>query len=515
MEGRTMVWKIAAKEFLLNLMTFKFVVGTILCVVLVAIFVPVLAKDYRQRLQQYDQRVADNEAKLRQVKAYRVLTPTVYRRPQVLSVFSQGMEKRLADSAKIGFGTRPDFDKIPEINAGPTEVNPYLSIFPSFDFLLIFKIVMSALALLVAYDVVSREREQGTLSLTLSYRISRAQVLLGKLLAGLLTLAVPATIAFLVGLLLLLSSPVIALGGSDWARIGLMYLASLLFVLAVYNVGLLFSSLTGSSSLALILGLFFWVLSIIVIPDATVYVARRFLPVATVEAKDEQIAGIQKLFLHEWHQEQAKLPPGGAANATLGPFHGGNGDWFILVCDPAEAKYWEKGASFEVSFNVKYARKFWEVEHDYVESLLRQTRLAKAIGRLSPACLYDNTMNALAGTDLTDYQSWTERVRTYREMVLTYIRNKTDDLRSPSYITQCTQAEQVAWAKGDKFAEEASKVADKHTVALNLEDLPRFTYGVGIAQGLQRAAADLIVLLLFNLLMFSLSFVAFLRYDVR
>jgi hypothetical protein len=77
-----MIWKIAAKEFLLNLMTFKFVVGTILCIVLVAVFVPVLAEDYRQRLQQYDERVADNEAKLRQVKAYRVLTPTVYRRPR-------------------------------------------------------------------------------------------------------------------------------------------------------------------------------------------------------------------------------------------------------------------------------------------------------------------------------------------------------------------------------------------------------------------------------------------------
>jgi ABC-type transport system involved in multi-copper enzyme maturation permease subunit len=489
-----MIWKIAAKEFLLNLMTFKFVVGTILCIVLVALFVPVLAEDYRQRLQQYDQRVADNEAKLRQVKAYRVLTPTVYRRPQVLSVFSQGLEKRLADSAKIGFGTRPDFDKIPEINAGPAEVNPYLSIFPTFDVLLIFKIVMSALALLVAYDVVAREREQGTLSLTLSHRISRAQVLLGKLMAGLLTLAVPTTMAFLVGLLLLLSSPMIALSGSDWARIGMMYVASLLFVLAVYNVGLLFSSLVRRSSLALIFGLFFWVLSIIVIPDATVYVARRFRPTGTVEARDEQIASVRKQFQNEWDEEHAKLPPI-SGSAGDGPFEG-RGNWYILICDPASAKV-------------------WELKHNYVESLLRQTHLARTIGRLSPACLYDNTMNALAGTDLTDYQSWTEQVRAYRDTVLAYIRNKTDDLRSPLYITQCTPAEQITWAKGDKSAEEAAKAADKHTVPLNLEDLPRFTYAVGIAHGLQRAATDLTVLLVFNLLMFSLSFVAFLRYDVR
>ena len=77
-----MIWKIAKKEFLLNLMTFKFAVGTVLCVVLVAVFVPVLADDYQQRLQRYSQQVMDNEAKLRQVKAYRVLTPTIYRRPQ-------------------------------------------------------------------------------------------------------------------------------------------------------------------------------------------------------------------------------------------------------------------------------------------------------------------------------------------------------------------------------------------------------------------------------------------------
>ena len=44
-----MIWKIAKKEFLLNLMTFKFAVGTIVCVVLTAVFMPILAKDYQRR----------------------------------------------------------------------------------------------------------------------------------------------------------------------------------------------------------------------------------------------------------------------------------------------------------------------------------------------------------------------------------------------------------------------------------------------------------------------------------
>ena len=41
-----MIWKVAKKEFLLNLMTFKFAVGVIVCVVLMSVFMPVLVNDY-------------------------------------------------------------------------------------------------------------------------------------------------------------------------------------------------------------------------------------------------------------------------------------------------------------------------------------------------------------------------------------------------------------------------------------------------------------------------------------
>jgi len=40
-----MIWKIAKKEFLLNLITFKFAVGSIVCVVLTAVFMPVLVSN--------------------------------------------------------------------------------------------------------------------------------------------------------------------------------------------------------------------------------------------------------------------------------------------------------------------------------------------------------------------------------------------------------------------------------------------------------------------------------------
>ena len=49
-----MIGDIAKKEFLLNIMTFKFAVGTVVCVLLSAVFMPILAADYRQRLETYN-----------------------------------------------------------------------------------------------------------------------------------------------------------------------------------------------------------------------------------------------------------------------------------------------------------------------------------------------------------------------------------------------------------------------------------------------------------------------------
>ena len=510
-----MIWKIARKEFLLNLMTFKFTVSTVLCVVLVAIFVPVLADDYERRLAQYDRQVAENEAKLRQVKAYRVLTPTVYRRPQVLSVFSQGLEKRLADSARIDFGV------IPAISAGPAEVNPYLSIFPTFDVLLIFKVVMSALAILMAHDVVSREKERGTLGLILAHPLRRGHVLLGKLAAGSLTLAVSTTVAFMVGLLLLLASRSAVLDGTDWMRIAAMYVASVLFVLSMYNVGLLFSCLTRSSALALVLGLFFWVLAVAVIPDGSIYLARRLQPAQAVEARDERIASLERQFRQDFSTGLRSLPRGGVESDAGGPFEaygpiGGAFDYYPLICTPAGLQSWRQRVQIEAALKTEYAQKFRDVGRAYADSQFKQARVARRIGMIAPTCLYDSAMRALAGTDVADFQSWAQAAGAYREALVTYIRNKTDNLRAAAYVTQSTEAERVAWENASDVDRRAlMKKVDQHTVPLNLEDVPVFRHSTSVVQSLRRAGADLMLLVVFNVLFFALSFTAFQKYDVR
>lgn len=427
-----MIWKIAKKEILLNLMTFKFAVGTMLCMVLIALFVLVLVNDYQRRLEKYDKHVADNEAELRKVKVYKNITPTLYRRPVTLSVFSEGVQKRLSNAAKI------EWESIPEISATSDKINPYLSIFPAFDIALILEIVVSALALLVAYDAISGEREQGTLRLLLSGAVSRYYVLFGKILAGLLTLLIPIAISFIMAFLILELSGVIDLTGSDWARIGLMGLASMIFVAVMYQIGLLFSCVARRPAISLTLALLIWVVLVVVIPNASVCVATIIQPIEPGEKTHSRIMSLQEEFDRErdrliWRlYEENKSKPNRSVSGARGAF--GRGYAKAIT----RAYLDEQIQRLALPLRMRYADKMWEVERSYGESLLKQKRLSDSLSRISPVSLHATIMASLAGTDLASVRRFTNEARTYRSAVIEYIRLRTNNLSSASILTPFT-----------------------------------------------------------------------------
>ncbi|MFC1793365.1 ABC transporter permease [Planctomycetota bacterium] len=519
-----MIFKIARTELLLNLMTFKFAVGTIICVVLMAVFMPVLVNDYQQRLKDYNQNVAANDAILRKVKVYKNITPTVYRRPSVLSVFSEGLEKRLGNSAKI------EPESVPQINMAVTADNPFLSIFPYLDVSLIFKIVLSLLVLLFAYDAISGEREQGTLKLIMSSGLPRYHFLLGKIVAGLITLTVPVTIAFIIGLLILEFSPMVDLNGSDWARIGLIYVGSLVFISAMYNVGLFFSALAKESAISLMLALLFWVVSVIVIPNASVRFATQIQLLQSREKIESEIASsMNNLKRSEWPKMRRQLArfTRGSTSSVTGAF----GRSYIDILTRSELEYRVKSHILGNSYSIKCAQKTWEIEHGYLNDLLKQKELVEKLSMISPISLYGNVISPISGSDLASFQYFIDGAKTYRNQVFEYIRTKTDNLSSPSYFTPCPEEEMRKYGEMRNQIENALNEAEKTKAqeafnkwwngrsairpALGLRDLPRFSYKSSMLNNLQRAALDLGLLMFINVLFLALSFIAFVRYDVR
>ena len=510
-----MIRQIAWKDLLLNLMTFKTTVGTIVCLILATVFVFILAKDYQQRLKNYNANVSANEANLNKVKVYKNIKPMVYRRPSVLSVFVEGLEKQAGKSAQVELGGVPEMMTVSEVD------NPFLSAFPTLDVMLILKVVMSVLALLVAYDTISGEREQGTLRLILSGTAPRYHVLLGKLLAGLLTLFVPITGTFMVGLLVLQFFPMVHLSGADWVHIGLMYLTSLIFIFAMYNVSLLFSCLMKRSGTSLMLGLFVWIICAVVIPNVSIYLANYLRPTMAGEQLSMKVKGLIEERDNRIADLTKTLSTSGQQSFGMGPM----GD-FVLFCDERLLANYKKRYVLSEPVRIRYADRIFEAQEQYLHGLTRQKHLAFVLTQISPVAIYENIMSALAGTDSGAREHFRNEVKAYTNEVIEYIRSKTGNFSSSSYFTPTKDEDHqkinnemilmLSKTKNYDVLLDWLKEKTSQIPSLDIQDFPQFICKQeSLVEVLHRTIPEVTLLLFINVLLFTLSFAAFQKYDVR
>jgi hypothetical protein len=322
------------------------------------------------------------------------------------------------------------------------------------------------------------------------------------------TLIVPTTIAFVVGLLVLELSPMAALTWSDWARIGLMYLASLIFISAMFNIGLLFSCLANRSAISLILGLFFWVVCVAVIPNASSYVATRIRPLEPKEKTDDQISSLRSELRKLWLDALIAAARGRdtSQSDTIGAF----GNWYAKGFNTDYFECQQGLNPVGEPLKIKYADRIWDVESGYLKSIWKQRQLADNLSRISLIFSYENATSVLAGTDLSSFQYFVSRAKAYRSQIIEYIRSRTDNFRSPSYWTPFSKEYASDYGEGKK---EAPDIADYPR--LNLQDLPPGMYRLDLAESVRRAIPDLALLVFANVLFFALSFVAFMKGDVR
>jgi len=292
-----MIWIIVRKEFLLNLVNFRFIAGFVLCFVLSLLSAWILTQDYADRTAEYSGAVQEHRERLENVKIYSDLVLrgglTVDKRPEPLGLLCEGVEKYLNNSVTLSLG------EVPTVSSSAGQGNPLLAGLASLDVALIVRVIFSLLALLFVYDSISRERERGTLSLLMSNPVPRHQVLLGKYLGILLSLFVPILCAMLAGALIILLSPDVELSSSDGIRLVLICLISLLYVSAFCSLGIFVSSRCSRSTTSLIFLLFFWVTFILLIPKTSAYIASYVKPASSLDVINDRVGVLEREFRHE------------------------------------------------------------------------------------------------------------------------------------------------------------------------------------------------------------------------
>jgi len=232
----SMIWTIAKKEFHLNLLTFRFVVGTILCLGLVIASTLFQIDRYTKRMDAYQAMVLKDKNELINAPYLTNTKPYIHRRPSVMEILVEGISDRFGNRIQLPGNVIAGYRIF-----GGEDANPFLAALPSIDFTFVIGIVISLMALLFTYDAITGEKEERMLAQLLSNPISREKLLLGKYLGTLMTLIVPLTIAFLCALLVILFSPRVDIGWVELGRTLVIFALSVILTSIFIFIGLLFS----------------------------------------------------------------------------------------------------------------------------------------------------------------------------------------------------------------------------------------------------------------------------------
>ena len=185
-----MLWTIVRKELLANLMSHRFVVATAVACVTILVAGWALLREYKTEMADYQQALQTERQGNSEIRVWKHLEMWAHKPPTVLSVISKGLEGRVLRDIKVTF--REPFTPRPAAAAG----NPLMSVVPQLDLSLVVQVVLGLLALLMSYDAINGEREEGTLALMLANQVPRWTVISGKLIAGLATMGAPCLLGF-------------------------------------------------------------------------------------------------------------------------------------------------------------------------------------------------------------------------------------------------------------------------------------------------------------------------------
>ena len=488
------------QELLSHLMSARFLAAVMITLLLVVANAVVLLEDYERRLVRYSQQENTHRQKVEEAKTYSTLKLSVERPPNPLSLFSAGLDKRLGSTFDIYYGL------VPMISDGSARSldNAFLNLFSKIDLVLIFQVVLSLMALLFAYDAIAGDWENGTLRLVISHPVRRGTILLAKYIGAMVCLLLPVLMSLLMVLILLSTVGSIQLGGADFLRIGGIVLTTTIYLSVFYLIGLLISTATRRTATSLMLCMFLWVALVLVYPN---WSRSAITPVGDTRAirssSDQQIEQIWEEVDREEDQFLANSPLEGKpqkfnlntaqSNSFSSRGHLSRRYGIDMKLTNQSDPLVPHVQQYHATMGALYVRSAEQIALVRKQTLDR-TSLRRAIGherlmKLSPASLYTFATSAWAGTDLDGMSDFVQAVQDYRRTLIDYFHDK------------------------DAFGSRQWFASDKG--AVDWWDLPQFRFArADVSENATRALPELFLLLLINLVLFTLTFLVFTKIEV-
>lgn len=453
-------WVIARKEFVENVLSLRYQVSSILCLLLVAGSALLSVAGLEQELKTSARTDAERQARLGEgiLIADFFWRPLPYqKKPSPVAVFASGLESTMTRPIHL----QRKWWKAGTLSAGASPVEaPVFRLFTRPDLVYIVAVVLSLLAMITGHDAITREREVGTLKLLLSCSVPRDAVILGKGIGGFLAVILPLVTALLAAAFIHVVLSPLPLTGEGWVRLGWIGLVSAGYVAAFLFMGIFISALVERSATSLIAGLFAWILLALLLPHAGPILASKLEPVETMS----EVAARKK-----------------ALEGALRP--------------RLEEKYRDvrRGWQRRILIRDELARETASLDQERRRAMIRQLRLGRFVSRISPAGAFIFGTTEVSGTGVWSYLRFLEEAERL---------NRDFNSNIESVFNKA-------------FTRRGGKRHRVWETTLGADDMPVFNPTVlSSREGIARGVWEVFGLACYTVFFFFAGFLAFLRADV-
>jgi len=474
-----MLLHIIRKELLDQLLSLRFAIACGVCLLVFLLSSIVLTRDYREAMSTFNMNKIMHRNELQQRTQVSSLFEgvTVDRPLNIMNTLVRGLSKELTESVRVQPGNRLAF---PE----GWEQNPVLPLYPAVDFVFIVGIIMSLLALAFSYDAVSGEAESGVLKLLMSYSAPRDLVLLGKWIGGYLALIAPFVVSFVLALIVILLFPEVQSDINSWLAILALFALALLYLAAIYSLGLFVSCRTRLASTSITVLLLAWVVLILAVPNMAPYAVGQFVSIPSRDEIDREKQAKERE-LSDRHQRIVK-----EEKERLG------------TDDIWQDEGFKKR---QQDMSEEFKDEIQKIEDSFLKQMNRQTRLSGIVARISPLTTFNLAAFDLAAVGIAQEEEYVEALKAFSGTWQEYSEEK-----------------QKAWREflERQRSEEGSVSINAGDMEpfnnLDLSDAPRFDFSfMPIGDRLSVVYGDLLLLALWNVVFFMLAYLSFLRYPVE
>ena len=474
-----MLLHIIRKELLDQLLSLRFAIACGVCLLVFLLSSIVLTRDYREAMSTFNMNKVMHRNELQQrTQVWSLFEGVTVDRPlNIMNTLVRGLSKELTESVRVQPGNRLDF---PE----GWEQNPVLPLFPAVDFVFIVGIIMSLLALAFSYDAVSGEAESGVLKLLMSYSAPRDLVLLGKWIGGYLALIAPFVVSFVLALIVILLFPEVRPDIDSWLAILALFALALLYLAAIYSLGLFVSCRTRLASTSITVLLLVWVVLILAVPNMAPYAVGQFVSIPSRDEIDRE-KQVKERELSDRYQRIVE-----EEKERLG------------TDDIWQDEGFKKR---QQDMSEEFKDEIQKIEDSFLKQMNRQTRLSGIVARISPLTSFNLAAFDLAAAGIAQEEEYVEALKAFSGTWQEYSEEK-QKARREFLERQRSEDGSVSINSGDM----------ERFNNLDLSDAPRFEFSfMPIGDRLSVVYGDLLLLALWNVVFFMLAYLSFLRYPVE